>query len=92
MHPCKEGIFIPNLQVRKNSYQLISSKSSLVKAVAGKTGAVVCYGLKIPPIMLRKITNSMPGVVFMKGLYRLPLKQPLNIDDCCDCSNFKLRQ
>lgn len=52
MHVGKYGVFVANLQIGKNTEQIVTGKGRLVKIIAGKTSTVISYSLKVPPIML----------------------------------------
>jgi hypothetical protein len=72
MHPSKDSILVAYLQIRENSQKLITGEGSFVKTVAGKTCAVVSDGLKIPPVMLRKIGDTVPRIVKLCNFRGLP--------------------
>ncbi len=95
MHPSQDSVFVPNFQVGKNGEKLIACKRRLVETIAGETCAVVSDGLKVPPIMLRKIGDALPCVVLGANFNGLPLEKLLDVDNRsdygCDFSKSRLR-
>jgi hypothetical protein len=83
MHPSKNRVLVADLQPWKNTQQLITIKSYLILAVAWIAGSIISYGLKKPPVMLRKEATPLSGVVLHKGFRSLPSRQLLlKVNDC----------